>query len=432
MMRMLATARRSSCETIAAALSSRCIRHYVLAHVGKSLLWSAADMLGIYALIRYGERTPSAAGLIFMSALLWNAGCDVLVGGWVDRCEVRRRPMQPLMGLAWALIGMTFVASLTVGSPHGAWILLFAVLFRTAFAVFDVPHNAMMARLSATPAQGLCIARLRSVAAGVSMVIVGVVAVPLLEQQVEGRLVAVRWLSALAMLASLLMLPFLLDLPRLERTPRAAQVPLRDAQGDRGSMRFAPLCVTVLLGTLALTALRKALPQLDIFQGHGLSGCLLAATIGRLLATAVSGGIISGMGCARALSVSYMLCALLVLVLPAVFGSGELRVGAILLVVGLIGVFQELGNISSWTALIEITASAPACHWRVGTRIGTFSMMGKVASGVGGLLFGLFLSSGQTPSSALVGATMLWHLCLLVAPMAWLAGTLPHWQVRAR
>lgn len=431
-MRMLATASRNSNETMAAALDSRCIRRYVLAHAGKSLLWSAADMLGIYALIRYGERTPSAAGWIFMSALLWNAGCDVLVGRWVDRCEVRRRPMQPLMVLAWAVIGMTFVASLTVGSRHGAWILLFAVLFRTAFAVFDVPHNAMMARLSATPALGLCIARLRSVAAGVSMVVVGVVAVPLLEQQMEGWLVAVRWLSALAMLASLLMLPFLFDLPRLERTPRAAQVPLRDAQGDRDSMRFAPLCVTVLLGTLALTALRKALPQLDIFHGHGLSACLLAATMGRLLATAVAGGMISGLGRASALRLSYSLCALFVLVLPAVFGAAELQVGATLLVVGLIGVFQESANITSWTALIEITASAPAYQWRVGTRIGTFSMMGKVAGGIGGLLFGLFLSSGETPSSALVGATMLWHLCLLVAPIAWLAGTLPHWQIRGR
>ena len=395
------------------ALSAHDVRDYALAHLGKCFFWVAGDALTIYVLIRHNGYAPDAAGWIFLAALLWNALCDVLVGLWADRCGAAGRSMAVVLSLAAPVMGFAFAASLFLSSRHMVLTVAAALLFRTAFSVFDVPHNAMMARLSTTPELGVKIANLRTICSGIASLVVGIVAMPLLTR--SDSMPTMLLIAPLAAVAVVLMLPFLAIVPRLERLPyHTTQVT------GRSSLGFVPLCIVTALGTIALGVLGKAVLHLDLSRSQWTMGILLALMLGRVVAVGVAGPLIARLGSVAALRAAYLAATVLILGLPLAVAADA---RAALAIVGVFGVASGAVTIVSWVVLATLVHSTGTRRQRGTLRFGIFTMIAKVILGVGGFLLGMILSGSASPwpAEATMGTATLWSLCVATALGALLA-----------
>ncbi|MFT3792634.1 MAG: MFS transporter [Rudaea sp.] len=420
------TPANSRVHPIDAASARRGVRDYALAHLGKSFFWVAGDALTIYILIRYAGYGPVAAGSLFLAALLWNAICDVAVGCWADRRGAAGRTLAPVLAVAAPTMGAAFVASLFLPPRQWPWELFAALVFRTAFAVFDVPHNAMMARLSTTPAIGLDIANLRTIASGVAALVVGVVAMPLIDR--GGEAIALPLVLILSAVSIVLLLPFLRIFPRLERLPLSTESRPDFAPAPAPALSFARLCAVATCSTVALAALGKAILHLNLVHNRWATGTVLVMMLGRIAATLAAGPAIAQFGSAGALRVACLIATGLILALPFAVAAGEWLP---LLVILLLGFALGVEVIVSWLILAAIVRSSRIEMRRGSLRFGLFTMIAKVAAGSGGWLLGWLLARADVPGSTqiVMDAGMLWGLCLAAAfgtlLAAWLARPSP-------
>ena len=58
---------------------------YCVAHFGKSLLWTASDLLTLYLLVSIYALAPTMAGAVFMVGLTASALADLGIGLWLAR-----------------------------------------------------------------------------------------------------------------------------------------------------------------------------------------------------------------------------------------------------------------------------------------------------------------------------------------------------------
>jgi GPH family glycoside/pentoside/hexuronide:cation symporter len=412
-----------SAADVVASSSRHDVRDYTLAHLGKSVFWVAGDALTMCILIRYSGYQPAAAGWLFLAALFWNAICDVAVGYWADRRAATGRSLAPILCVTAPMLGIAFVVSLFLRPQEWPWTLLAALVFRTSFALFDVPHNTMMARMSTTPAIGLRIANLRTIAAGTAALAVGFVALPLLDS--GGEVYALPLVLGLSSVSIVLMLPFLGVLPRLERLPYQPTA-IVCSPAAAPTLGFTRLCAISACGTVVLAALSKAIFHLDLVHNRWAKAALLAMMLGRIAAIVTAGGLIARFGKARTLCIAYTAATLLIMGLPVALAAGEWMPLVFFLLLGL-----ALGTeiIVSWLILAALVRASTASMRYGASRFGIFTMITKVTTGIGGLILGLLLSSPDTtatPLPVMQGAT-LWSLCALAAVgttvAAWLTRT---------
>jgi GPH family glycoside/pentoside/hexuronide:cation symporter len=97
---------------------------------------------------------PAIVGLLFAVAKAWNAVSDPLVGSWSDRTRSRRGRRRPYLFAALPLLAAGF--ALLWAPPAGlspgwllAWVGAGLVVFYTAFTLYQLPHLALGAELSA-------------------------------------------------------------------------------------------------------------------------------------------------------------------------------------------------------------------------------------------------------------------------------------------
>jgi len=175
-------------------------------HCGKSLLWVGTDALSLYILIRIVEIPPILAGTLFILCAFWNAALDGLWGYMLDRLPAIRRVLPVLCGAAGALACLAF--AMLPGLPSGsAWAAGAAlILFRTAFALFDVPHNAT-APLLADRNGHLQVARWRNMLSAAMTIIVGIAATAVMSAGAHNAERAAALFGALAFLALVLLAP---------------------------------------------------------------------------------------------------------------------------------------------------------------------------------------------------------------------------------
>jgi Na+/melibiose symporter-like transporter len=125
---------------------------YYIAHIAKSLLWTATDLVAIYALVSLFGLDPARAGWLFLIGLMANAGGDLAVGTWLDRRPGDARGLA-MGGLVIAALSFPLTV---LAVPFGWPALLAATLaFRLGYAAYDVPHNALLSRLAIDPRSAL-------------------------------------------------------------------------------------------------------------------------------------------------------------------------------------------------------------------------------------------------------------------------------------
>lgn len=130
---------------------------YASGNLGKSLFWTSLEYLLLFYLTDLMGIPPAMAGIIIVVSLVWDGITDPLMGYWVDRRAARGHDYRPylrwgppLCALAFATI---FYVPFTDLTAKIVYLALANILFRTVYTLLDVPHNALLARIPATPSE---------------------------------------------------------------------------------------------------------------------------------------------------------------------------------------------------------------------------------------------------------------------------------------
>lgn len=386
-------------------------RAYGLSHLGKSLLWVGGDALTIFLLMSRAGIAPALAGSLFVIMLMWNAVCDLLVGRWHDRRRAEGRSTLAGIALAIPVACLAFPASLLAPRGDVVWVFASGLIFRTAFAIFDVPHNALIADLARTEERGTRLAQLRTLGSGVASVAIGLVAMPLLGEGERNPAAPAGLLCLLAAGSGLLMLPYLRLAGQIPPVGHRERAPGHRRVIPAGLLRFF---MASAVGMVAVGAISKAPPHLDLSSTSLPGAALLVLMLGRFASVAIAGPLVSWLGARRMLVSSYLALAGIILGLaPAASIGGPVILGWI----GLLGVSIGLIGVMSWVRLPEFARAAPEQSRAV--TFGAYTMVSKFALGLSGLVltlaFGAPLDAG---AGVILSHPALLRLCLAAAIIA--------------
>ncbi|HEX7853694.1 MAG TPA: MFS transporter [Sphingobium sp.] len=367
---------------------------FCAAHCGKSLLWTATDALCLYILIRIVHIAPLMAGTLFVLSSFWNALIDGLWGYWLDRLPAIRGRLPVLCGVASLVAGASFAVLPFLPERSTVMAAFFLILFRTAFSVLDVPHNATAATLASTHGH-LGIARWRSALGAAMTILIAVAALPLIAMGEglggEGMGTGARAIfCGLALLAVLLLAP----LPWLVRTvspddgmvvPRSSTprppAPAREGRLPVGLIAF---CLVQMLGFAALASIGKAVLHADSMPLPVLQYALLLLSTVRLAAIWLWAPVAGWIGSSFALAMAYMVSACAIVALPLAITLGT---ASSIFVLCLLGAATGGVGLLVWSNLSELLIGRQAA-----SGYGLFTATSKIGLGLSGLMTGAWIS----------------------------------------
>jgi Na+/melibiose symporter-like transporter len=145
---------------------------YGVGHFGKSLFWSCGEGLFVFYLTEICGVSPVHAGLVIGLALQISAIADLLLLKLCRRLLSRPAGVRRLQAAGAALTSLCFILfALTAHAPPDwrlAAALIGSLTFRAAYAMLDVPQNALMAIGPATTRQRTRLAAIRMVGSGLA------------------------------------------------------------------------------------------------------------------------------------------------------------------------------------------------------------------------------------------------------------------------
>ncbi len=367
---------------------------YCAAHFGKSLLWAASDLLTLYVLVTLYRIDPVVAGTLFLFALGANAVADLGVGVWLDR-HPRHGAM--LATAALAVSAASFPATMLL-APHGGFAVLAAMLvFRIAYAGYDVPHNALMARLAPEPRQATWLSRGRTIGTGLAGAVVAYCAHEIATARTIGP---VLWtLSATAFMIGMLLVPLLARLPLIPPPP---------AQSGDGRLALPwPFLIASVTGIVALGALAKAVLHVPVFAGTApidAATMLLMLTAGRTLSALVPLRIADARMGLRLLGIAYLVAALVAIAVALSIAAPALLT---------LGLAMGVTNLIGWALLPALARGAKG--------YGIYTMASKLALGGAGLALATGLGRAPSFAPGLFAwfAILVALACLAAALMLW-------------
>ena len=138
---------------------------YASGNFGKNVLASTMDFFLLFILTEHWGVSPTIAGLVVMIGLVWDGICDPLLGRLVDRAADRLRLYRRLLFVGAPVVGAVFATFFVDPGWRGTAILLWAtvmvLVFRTAYSVCDVAHNALMMRMTKSSGAATTLSGLR-------------------------------------------------------------------------------------------------------------------------------------------------------------------------------------------------------------------------------------------------------------------------------
>ena len=124
---------------------------YSSGNMGKALLFSGADLTILFLLTDLLGQSPTSAGSLMLVAVLGDLVFDLLAAKLVIRLRRAGRGYRWMVAAAAIPCGAAFALlyALPALGVRDLWIVAAGLLlFRGAYAVIDVPHNALMARVT--------------------------------------------------------------------------------------------------------------------------------------------------------------------------------------------------------------------------------------------------------------------------------------------
>lgn len=124
---------------------------YASGNFGKNIMWSAADITLLFMMTDLIGVSPAIAGLIFFVGLGFDAALDMVVGWAAERTRTRFGQFRPYLLIGAPLCAAAFVLLYSfplLGIRDAMAVAAAVILFRALFAIADIPHNALITRLT--------------------------------------------------------------------------------------------------------------------------------------------------------------------------------------------------------------------------------------------------------------------------------------------
>jgi GPH family glycoside/pentoside/hexuronide:cation symporter len=368
---------------------------YASGNFGKSLQNTTVGLLYLYFLVDVLEMSAPLAGTILLLSQVWDAVSDLTLGHWVDRRVSSGRSYNTLILQALPFSALSFVAMFWLPHFAGAarhwWVLLACVLFRTAYTLVDIPHNSLLAVLSASSRKRSQLAALRFFFSSAGSLVVIVFAVPALTQQHDPHrfttfAVSLMILYCVVMGGSVLVTPAVAPI-RSTRLPNHFARALLDLSRNRRLMR-------VFLVSLLSAALLTVFSRMTVFYtkswkaGTEVATWLLTAHfIGQILAAPLWSFIGTRLEKKTAAQAAHILMALVALVFLAAAPT-TYQVAAFFYFFA--GIALSGFTIMNWALVpdcIEYTEAQSGARHEAMT-FGILTALSKVSAGIGAVFIG--------------------------------------------
>lgn len=325
-----------------------------------------------------------------------SAAIDLLVAGRFANAlsDIGRAARLQLLGSILCAAGFTgvFLGFWVPDDVRFAYAIGAGLIFRFAYAIYDLPQNALMALATADAAGRDRVASTRIWFSGVATLLVALAVGPLIAGRGEDA--ASLYLG----LAIAIAIPAIISAGLLAHILVGGGNVQPPERGETSVFRLArlPWLFWVLIGLMIVTSL--ATPIFSKVEPFFAAFVLQSPVWGSVIVTSMALGIISGQPIWRTLCNRFSrlatlgVAATLQLVALAVFGM--LSTSHLTFLAGAAFVFG-LGNggvgMVQWAAFSEVVATS--AKGREGVAYATFTAVAKISLGVGSLALGILLAS---------------------------------------
>jgi Na+/melibiose symporter-like transporter len=170
---------------------------YGLAHLGKSLFWYAGEILFAFYLTEQVGLPASQMGMVLGLGLIVSAAIDIITASRFRRTLSDAAAAGRLQFAGSILCALAFLGvflGFWIPTSYGfAYAMVSGLAFRVAFALFDLPQNALMALATSDSASRDRVASTRIWFSGIAILIIALAVGPLVADP-ESAAGAVRYL----------------------------------------------------------------------------------------------------------------------------------------------------------------------------------------------------------------------------------------------
>lgn len=350
------------------------------------------DTILFFYLTAIGGISLAAAGLIIMTALVWDGFGDLLIGYWADRTG-RTDFLKTLLTIGAPLCGGAFAALFYIaGTDPAERVVIVALLCwacRIGYTLCDVAHNSMLVNISANERGASASSGLRLIFSAAGTTAVGLafkfnLSLPTIEAQ-RSAFGACAALGGLAYTLTLLAAIRVKDVGLLSRERAGAVRFLPALRTLFATVAYRKLCFLIVLQAGVTSLFMKGLPFLGLhfFRGAAWAGeAIVAVTVAQVAALPVL--ILlgrSGVTSRTILLTSHALMAASIIVLFT--STQHLPLLAWAGLVG-IGIAQSGMNMTIWAKLALVVRERLMVHDGLhALPVGLFLAILKCASGFG-------------------------------------------------
>lgn len=236
---------------------------YYAVQFGKTILWVAADLIAFYVLATVEHLPAHDISLVLIGGLAWHALSDMAVGQWLERRGCHARSLAIVAGIAVPVACFTFVLSLLL-ALHRPWAALAAMMVsRSAYALFDVPHHALVGRMARRGWPAVRIVGIRNLWGQIASLLLGLGLAPVLGPVMQATQLALV-LAVVAGAAGAFSLPIIILIRQLWDASAAREAIEIDAArrpaSRIGAVLLLHLWATTMIATTSKLALSAVAP----------------------------------------------------------------------------------------------------------------------------------------------------------------------------
>lgn len=257
---------------------------YLFAHASKTLFWIASDLYFVFYMNKVCGIAPIITGLIVGGSILLAAMADFGIGrifGSRIRTAKQAGQLQLIGGIGAAITLSLFAATAYLEADWRIAGCVFSLLlFRLAYALTDVPQNALMSMVPRTGRELSTLVAGRHIAGGICKIALAAAFVPIMKDDAPVE-AAPRFLWLVVSIAVVAVMGFSVLAARLRSQQYSAS-----AAYDAEARRIGGHLVRMAVASTMLTGFTQLQPYIALEEIHGANAAaifLTAIAVGNIL-----------------------------------------------------------------------------------------------------------------------------------------------------
>lgn len=382
-----------------AKLTAREKYGYGIGDFGFNLFFSTASLYLLFYYTDVMGLSPAVGGWVFAAALIWDAFFDPFMGYLLARTKTRWGRYRPYLLFGAVPLAASWVLIFTPTSLTGLPLILFALaahmLFRTFYAMVNVPYLSLVATMTKDSNERGSIASIRMFSAATCGLVVAIGTQKLVEA-FGGGSTGFLWTAVLyGALATVILFIVFANTQEREEDDATAHVPnLRDMMTMvRSNRAFWIVALALLCGSIGSTMFGKTLPYyLKYAMGaEDKIGTALAMMTGGVLLAIPFWAFVMKRTSKRTMWMSGL--SLAICVYPLLWVLAD-QPAVWIMVLALSGFAAGAGYLGFWSMVPDTVEDG---EWRTGVRaegavFGLILFIQKAALGLAAALLGEILS----------------------------------------